>query len=133
PEPWLNRVVAYRPHQVRPARRWRGRSQQRLELGNLRKLSVRKNRTQSRTAGDASFLEQLLLLCNRLVELRLDRGDAALRLSDVEASTELHAEQFVRHVERRHDGDALGAHDFAGLADLVHLAVEVGDGLHERL
>src|SRR5687768_14464398 len=38
----------------------------------------------------------------------------------------------MRHVERRHHRDALGPHYFSGLADLVHLAVQVGDRLHER-
>src|SRR5687767_8050371 len=38
----------------------------------------------------------------------------------------------MRHVERRHHRDALGAHYFAGLAGLVHLRVEIGDRLHQR-
>src|SRR3954466_15358598 len=56
-----------------------------------------------------------------------------LRLAHVEAGAELDTEQFMRHVERGHDGDSLGAHDFASLANLVHLAIKVGDRLHQRL
>src|SRR5918992_5798820 len=68
-------------------------------------------------------LEQLLLLCNRRVDLRLEREEAPFRLPDIEPRAELHAKQFVRHVERGHDRDTLSAHHFAGLADLVHLDV----------
>src|SRR5712671_1108096 len=99
---------------------------------DLRKLSVPKNRALSCTAGNAYFLEQLLLLCNRRVELRFDCHDSLFRLPDVETRAELDTQQFVGHVERRHHGDALRAHHFSGPADLVHLAVEVCDRLHER-
>src|SRR3990170_5252953 len=39
----------------------------------------------------------------------------------------------MRHVERRHHRDALGAHHFSNLADLVHLRVEISHRLHQRL
>src|ERR1700694_1059980 len=39
----------------------------------------------------------------------------------------------MRDVERRHHRDTLGAHHFSRLADLVHLGVEIGDRLHQRL
>src|SRR5260221_5863467 len=48
---------------------------------NLGKLSVRKFRALSCTAGDDYVLEQLLLLCNRRIELRFDRRNALLRLA----------------------------------------------------
>src|SRR3954447_13444388 len=55
------------------------------------------------------------------------------RLAHVEARAELDTKQFMRHVERGHYGDTLGAHDFPGLANLVHLAVEVSHRLHQCL
>src|SRR5438105_15786483 len=54
-------------------------------------------------------------------------------MSDVKARAELDTEQFWRDVERRHHRDALGAHHFARIADLVHLGVEIRDRLRERL
>ena len=41
------------------------------------------------------------------------------------------AQQIVRDVERRHHGDALGARDLAGVADLAHPAIEERDGVEE--
>src|SRR5436853_131053 len=46
-------------------------------------------------------------------------------MPDVKARAELDTEQFVRDVERRHHRDALGAHHFSRLVDLVHLGVEI--------
>src|SRR6185369_15096467 len=80
-EPCLIRVVAYRPHQVRPARpEARDDHNSGTRGRNLGKLSVRKIWTRSNTAGDEDDcetqimrqkLEQLVLLGERFVQLRL--------------------------------------------------------------
>src|SRR5256885_2150639 len=77
-------------------------------------------------------LKELFLLRQRSIELRFDRGNSTLGMPDVKACAELDTEQFVRDVERRHHRDALGAHHFSRLVDLVHLGVEIRDRLHQR-
>src|SRR3989304_1063530 len=89
----------------------------------------------SRTAGGGRIvpLEKSLLAGDCGIELRLDGGDAALRLAEIESGSELGRKQLVRQVERHHHRDALGAGHLAGLAHIVHLAVEVGHRLPQRL
>src|SRR5687767_939648 len=102
---------------------------------DLGKLSVRKIRARSNTAGDSGSvrLKQLVLLRDRRVELGFELREPALCLAKVEAAADLHGEEFVRDVQRRHDRHAVGAADLARLLDLAHFAVQVGDGLHQRL
>ena len=40
-------------------------------------------------------------------------------------------EEFVRDVQRGHDGDAFEADDFAVIADFVHFAVQIIDGFEQ--
>src|SRR6185503_16271905 len=86
-----------------------------------------------RTQQGALELEQLLLLAKDGIELRLDRGDSTLRLTDVKAAAEFHGEKLVRDVERRHHRDALGAGHFPGIADVRHLRIEVCRGAQQRV
>ncbi len=80
-EPCLIRVVAYRPHQVRPAGP-KARDDHNSDTSgrNQGKLSVRKIWALSNTAGDKEvsknffgLLEQFVLLGEHLIELRLDQ------------------------------------------------------------
>src|SRR5687768_6296463 len=41
------------------------------------------------------------------------------------------SKEFVGHVERGHDGDAIGAHHFSGVADFAHLLGEVFSGVEK--
>src|SRR6187397_1065214 len=102
-EPCSIRVVAYRPHQVHPAR---PEARDDHNSGNWRrglgKLSVRKIWARSNTAGDKRSvrLKQLVLLGDRRIQLCLEQGKPALRLPDIEATAQLHGQKFMRDVER---------------------------------
>src|SRR4029079_15262950 len=74
----------------------------------------------------AGRLEQLVLLGEHLVELRLDEGNSTLGLPDVKAIPQLDGQKFVRDVERRHHRDAVGAVDFAGGFYLAILPLQGG-------
>jgi len=112
-------------------------------VGNLGKLLVRKMWALSRTAGGiveysrlfvrSLWLEQLFLPRERLIQIRLYQIDSTLGLSDVKAGAEFRREQFVRDVQSGHHGYALAADDFSRALNVVHLAVEIGDGLEEGL
>jgi len=53
-------------------------------------------------------------------------------MPDVKARAELTLSNSCATFERRHHRDALGAHHFSRLADLVHLGVEICDRLRQR-
>src|SRR6185436_19840249 len=80
----------------------------------------------------STALEELVLLGDRRIQLRLEQGNSTLRLPDIKAVADLEAQQLVRDVERRHHRDAVGAAHLARLLDLAHLAVEVGYRFHQR-
>src|SRR5687767_11096539 len=84
PEPWLYRVVAYRSHQARPARTGRGTFTT-VTLGPQPKEAIGSESMGpvAHRREPASFLEQLLLLCNRCVDLRFKGDQAALRLPEI--------------------------------------------------
>src|ERR1700679_1432007 len=70
-----------------------------------------------------SKLELSTLLQSRLYPLAQDTQAAAHGRVEM-AVTITEADQRVGHVERRNDGNAIQAHDFAAVTDFAHLGVQ---------
>ena len=68
---------------------------------------------------------ELFVFAERLRQLFVEPGQAVVEFILHAVCRMTFGEKFIRDIERRHHGDTIQAKDFAGVANGVHLLIEI--------